>query len=126
MILADAGLRGPVQVSSTRRLICAKPFHALVTICRCRIPIIVADYHGGNACLSNRRYATTMDPTQAKIMLVLRGHDILFVNFPAGFVVLLTNNTLTISNNCSRIGLCFATTRHFVSAGAEQSGSTNA
>ena len=41
----------------------------------------------------------TMDPTQAKIMLVLPiGMTFLFINFPAGLVLYwLTNNILTIS-----------------------------
>ena len=41
---------------------------------------------------------TTMDPTQAKIMLMLPAFmTFLFINFPAGLVLYwLTNNTLTI------------------------------
>jgi YidC/Oxa1 family membrane protein insertase len=41
---------------------------------------------------------TTMDPTQAKIMLLLPAFmTFLFINFPAGLVLYwLTNNVLTI------------------------------
>ena len=71
---------------------------------------------------------TTMDPTQAKIMLVLPvGMTFLFVNFPAGLVLYwVTNNTLTISQQLLTDRFVFRNHKAFISAGAEQSGSPNA
>ena len=70
---------------------------------------------------------TTMDPTQAKIMLVLPvGMTFLFVNFPAGLVLYwVTNNTLTIAQQLITDRFLFRN-KTLVSAEAEQSGSTNA
>jgi YidC/Oxa1 family membrane protein insertase len=70
---------------------------------------------------------TTMDPTQAKIMLVLPvGMTFLFVNFPAGLVVYwLRINTLTIAQLLLTDRFVFRNHKAFISAGAEQSGSPN-
>jgi YidC/Oxa1 family membrane protein insertase len=70
---------------------------------------------------------TTMDPTQAKIMLVLPvGMTFLFVNFPAGLVLYwVTNNALTISQQLITDRFLFRN-KAFLAAGAEQSGGTNA
>jgi len=70
---------------------------------------------------------TTMDPTQAKIMLVLPiGMTFLFVNFPAGLVLYwMTNNILTITQQLVTDRFLL-TDKALVSAAAEQSGSSNA
>ncbi len=70
---------------------------------------------------------TTMDPMQAKIMLVLPvGMTFLFINFAAGLVLYwLTNNVLTISQQLITDRFLFRD-KAFLAAGAEQSGSTNA
>jgi len=70
---------------------------------------------------------TTMDPAQAKIMLVLPvGMTFLFVNFPAGLVLYwVTNNALTISQQLITDRFLFRN-KAFLAAGAEQSGDTNA
>ncbi len=70
---------------------------------------------------------TTMDPAQAKIMLVLPiGMTFLFVNFPAGLVLYwLTNNTLTITQQLVTDRFLL-TDKALLAAGAEQSGSTSA
>ena len=70
---------------------------------------------------------TTMDPTQAKIMLVLPiGMTFLFVNFPAGLVLYwMTNNILTITQQLVTDRFLL-TDKALVSAAAEQSGSTSA
>ncbi len=70
---------------------------------------------------------TTMDPTQAKIMLVLPiGMTFLFINFPAGLVLYwLTNNTLTITQQLVTDRFLL-TDKALLAAGAEQSGSTSA
>lgn len=70
---------------------------------------------------------TTMDPAQAKIMLVLPvAMTFLFINFAAGLVLYwLTNNVLTISQQLLTDRFLLRN-KAFVSAGAEQSGSTNA
>jgi YidC/Oxa1 family membrane protein insertase len=59
------------------------------------LPVIM----GASMVLQQKMTPTTMDPTQAKIMLVLPVFmTFLFVNFPAGLVLYwLTNNLLTIS-----------------------------
>ena len=69
----------------------------------------------------------TMDPTQAKIMLVLPiGMTFLFINFPAGLVLYwLTNNTLTITQQLVTDRFLL-TDKALIAAGAEQSGSTSA
>jgi YidC/Oxa1 family membrane protein insertase len=69
----------------------------------------------------------TMDPTQAKIMLILPiGMTFLFINFPAGLVLYwLTNNTLTITQQLVTDRFLL-TDKALLAAGAEQSGSTSA
>lgn len=59
------------------------------------LPIIM----GATMFIQQKITPTTMDPMQAKIMLVLPiGMTFLFINFPAGLVLYwLTNNILTIS-----------------------------
>jgi len=59
------------------------------------LPIVM----GASMVIQQKITPTTMDPTQAKIMLVLPVFmTFLFVNFPAGLVLYwLTNNILTIS-----------------------------
>jgi YidC/Oxa1 family membrane protein insertase len=59
------------------------------------LPVIM----GATMFIQQKITPTTMDPAQAKIMLVLPvGMTFLFVNFPAGLVLYwVTNNTLTIS-----------------------------
>jgi len=59
------------------------------------LPIIM----GATMFIQQKITPNTMDPTQAKIMLVLPiGMTFLFINFPAGLVLYwLTNNVLTIS-----------------------------
>ncbi|MBI3356478.1 MAG: membrane protein insertase YidC [Nitrospirae bacterium] len=58
------------------------------------LPIIM----GGTMMIQQKITPTTMDPTQAKVMLLLPAFmTFLFINFPAGLVLYwLTNNTLTI------------------------------
>jgi YidC/Oxa1 family membrane protein insertase len=58
------------------------------------LPIIM----GVTMVIQQKITPTTMDPTQAKIMLILPAFmTFLFINFPAGLVLYwLTNNTLTI------------------------------
>ena len=70
---------------------------------------------------------TTMDPAQAKMMLVLPiGLTFLFVNFPAGLVLYwLTNNVLTILQQLITDRFLL-TDKALVSAGAQESGSTSA
>ncbi|MEO8048029.1 MAG: membrane protein insertase YidC [Nitrospirota bacterium] len=69
----------------------------------------------------------TMDPTQAKIMLILPiGMTFLFINFPAGLVLYwLTNNTLTITQQLVTDRFLL-TDKALAAAGAEQSNSTSA
>src|SRR4029077_20953824 len=88
------------------------------------LPIIM----GATMFIQQKITPTTMDPTQAKIMLVLPvGMTFLFVNFPAGLVLYwLTNNTLTISQQLITDRFVFRNNKAFISAAAEQSGSTNA
>jgi YidC/Oxa1 family membrane protein insertase len=87
------------------------------------LPVIM----GATMFIQQKITPTTMDPTQAKIMLVLPvGMTFLFVNFPAGLVLYwLTNNTLTISQQLITDRFLFRD-KALVSAGAEQSGGTNA
>ena len=69
----------------------------------------------------------TMDPMQAKIMLVLPiGLTFLFINFPAGLVLYwLTNNALTITQQLVTDRF-FLHDKALVAAGTQQSGSTSA
>ncbi|NOT22408.1 MAG: membrane protein insertase YidC [Nitrospiraceae bacterium] len=69
----------------------------------------------------------TMDPTQAKIMLVLPiGMTFLFINFPAGLVLYwMTNNILTITQQLVTDRFLLHD-KALISARAEQSSGTNA
>lgn len=70
------------------------------------LPIIM----GVTMVIQQKITPTTMDPTQAKIMLMLPAFmTFLFVNFPAGLVLYwLTNNVLTISQQVITDRLIFA------------------
>ena len=59
------------------------------------LPVIM----GATMFIQQKITPTTMDPAQAKMMLILPiGMTFLFINFPAGLVLYwLTNNTLTIT-----------------------------
>ena len=87
------------------------------------LPIIM----GATMFIQQKITPTTMDPTQAKIMLVLPvGMTFLFVNFPAGLVLYwVTNNSLTIFQQLITDRFMFRN-KALVSAGAEQGGGTNA
>ena len=85
------------------------------------LPVIM----GATMVIQQKITPTTMDPTQAKIMLVLPVFmTFLFVNFPAGLVLYwLTNNVLTISQQVFTDRFLFRN-KALVPAGAEQSGGT--
>ncbi|SLM47580.1 Membrane protein insertase YidC [Nitrospira japonica] len=70
------------------------------------LPIIM----GATMVLQQKITPTTMDPTQAKIMLMLPAFmTFLFINFPAGLVLYwLTNNVLTITQQIVTDRLFFA------------------
>jgi YidC/Oxa1 family membrane protein insertase len=87
------------------------------------LPILM----GATMFIQQKITPTTMDPTQAKIMLVLPiGMTFLFVNFPAGLVLYwVTNNILTISQQLITDRFLL-TDKALASAGAEQSSSPNA
>jgi YidC/Oxa1 family membrane protein insertase len=70
------------------------------------LPIIM----GATMMLQQKITPTTMDPTQAKIMLMLPAFmTFLFINFPAGLVLYwLTNNVLTITQQIVTDRLFFA------------------
>ena len=87
------------------------------------LPIIM----GATMFIQQKITPTTMDPTQAKIMLVLPVFmTFLFVNFPAGLVLYwMTNNILTITQQLVTDRFLL-TDKALVSAAAEQSGSTSA
>ena len=70
------------------------------------LPIIM----GATMILQQKITPTTMDPTQAKIMLILPAFmTFLFINFPAGLVLYwLTNNVLTISQQLITDRVVFA------------------
>ena len=87
------------------------------------LPVIM----GATMFIQQKITPTTMDPTQAKIMLVLPvGMTFLFVNFPAGLVLYwVTNNTLTISQQLITDRFMFRN-KTLVSAEPERSGGTNA
>jgi YidC/Oxa1 family membrane protein insertase len=87
------------------------------------LPIIM----GATMFIQQKITPTTMDPTQAKIMLVLPiGMTFLFINFPAGLVLYwVTNNILTISQQLVTDRFLL-TDKALLAAGAEQSGSTSA
>ena len=87
------------------------------------LPVIM----GATMFIQQKITPTTMDPTQAKIMLVLPvGMTFLFVNFPAGLVLYwVTNNTLTISQQLITDRFMFRN-KALVTAEPERSGGTNA
>jgi len=70
------------------------------------LPVIM----GASMVLQQKITPTTMDPTQAKIMLMLPAFmTFLFINFPAGLVLYwLTNNVLTITQQIVTDRLFFA------------------
>jgi YidC/Oxa1 family membrane protein insertase len=70
------------------------------------LPIVM----GATMVLQQKITPTTMDPTQAKIMLMLPAFmTFLFINFPAGLVLYwLTNNVLTITQQIVTDRLFFA------------------
>jgi len=70
---------------------------------------------------------TTMDPTQAKMMLILPiGLTFLFINFPAGLVLYwLTNNVLTITQQLVTDRFLLHD-KALAAMGPAQSGSTSA
>ncbi len=82
------------------------------------LPVIM----GVTMVIQQKITPTTMDPTQAKIMLVLPVFmTFLFVNFPAGLVLYwLTNNVLTISQQVFTDRFLFHN-KTLISAGPEQS-----
>lgn len=86
------------------------------------LPVIM----GATMVIQQKITPTTMDPTQAKIMLVLPVFmTFLFVNFPAGLVLYwLTNNVLTISQQVFTDRFLFRN-KALVSIGPAQSGGTN-
>jgi len=87
------------------------------------LPVIM----GATMFIQQKITPTTMDPAQAKIMLVLPvAMTFLFVNFPAGLVLYwLTNNVLTISQQLITDRFMFRN-MPLISAGAEQRGGSNA
>jgi YidC/Oxa1 family membrane protein insertase len=86
------------------------------------LPVIM----GATMVIQQKITPTTMDPTQAKIMLVLPVFmTFLFVNFPAGLVLYwLTNNILTISQQVFTDRFLFRN-KALVSTGIEQVSGTN-
>jgi YidC/Oxa1 family membrane protein insertase len=87
------------------------------------LPVIM----GATMFVQQKITPTTMDPTQAKIMLVLPVFmTFLFINFPAGLVLYwLTNNVLTISQQVFTDRFLFRK-KALVLAGPDQSGGTKA
>jgi YidC/Oxa1 family membrane protein insertase len=87
------------------------------------LPIIM----GATMFIQQKITPNTMDPTQAKIMLILPiGMTFLFINFPAGLVLYwMTNNILTITQQLVTDRFLLHD-KALISARAEQSGSTNA
>jgi YidC/Oxa1 family membrane protein insertase len=83
------------------------------------LPIIM----GVTMVIQQKITPTTMDPTQAKVMLLLPVFmTFLFINFPAGLVLYwLTNNTLTIAQQLVTDRFIFRN-RSLVSALAEEGG----
>jgi YidC/Oxa1 family membrane protein insertase len=82
---------------------------------------------GATMFIQQKITPTTMDPAQAKIMLVLPvAMTFLFVNFPAGLVLYwVTNNILTISQQVLTDRF-FLHDKALIAAGAQQSSSPNA
>jgi len=87
------------------------------------LPIIM----GATMFIQQKITPNTMDPTQAKIMLILPiGMTFLFINFPAGLVLYwMTNNILTITQQLVTDRFLLHD-KALIAAGAEQSRSTNA
>jgi YidC/Oxa1 family membrane protein insertase len=87
------------------------------------LPILM----GATMFIQQKITPTTMDPTQAKIMLVLPiGLTFLFINFPAGLVLYwVTNNILTISQQVLTDRF-FLHDKALIAAGAQRSSSPNA
>lgn len=83
------------------------------------MPIIM----GVTMVIQQKITPTTMDPTQAKIMLMLPAFmTFLFINFPAGLVLYwLTNNVLTISQQIVTDRVIFANKPVLHEAGDSQS-----
>jgi len=87
------------------------------------LPILM----GATMFIQQKITPNTMDPTQAKIMLILPiGMTFLFINFPAGLVLYwMTNNILTITQQLVTDRFLM-NDKALIAAGAEQSRSTNA
>ena len=87
------------------------------------LPILM----GATMFIQQKITPNTMDPTQAKIMLILPiGMTFLFINFPAGLVLYwMTNNILTITQQLVTDRFLIHD-KALIAAGAEQSRSTNA
>ncbi len=82
---------------------------------------------GATMFIQQKITPTTMDPAQAKIMLILPiGMTFLFINFPAGLVLYwLTNNVLTITQQLVTDRFLLHD-KALASMGTAQSGSTSA
>lgn len=88
------------------------PFMAWITDLSVQDPYYVLPIIMGVTMVVQQKITpTTMDPTQAKIMLMLPAFmTFLFINFPAGLVLYwLTNNVLTISQQLITDRVIFAT-----------------
>jgi YidC/Oxa1 family membrane protein insertase len=85
------------------------------------LPIVM----GVTMMIQQKITPTTMDPTQAKIMLLLPAFmTFLFINFPAGLVLYwLTNNTLTIAQQIVTDRFIFQN-RPLLSTTEEETGKT--
>ena len=87
------------------------PFIAWITDLSVQDPFYVLPIIMGVTMVVQQKITpTTMDPTQAKIMLMLPAFmTFLFINFPAGLVLYwLTNNVLTISQQLITDRVIFA------------------
>ncbi|MFO0705333.1 MAG: membrane protein insertase YidC [Nitrospira sp.] len=87
------------------------PFMAWITDLSVQDPYYVLPLiMGATMIIQQKITPTTMDPTQAKIMLILPAFmTFLFINFPAGLVLYwLTNNVLTISQQVITDRVIFA------------------
>jgi len=87
------------------------PFIAWITDLSVQDPYYVLPIIMGVTMVVQQKITpTTMDPTQAKIMLMLPAFmTFLFINFPAGLVLYwLTNNVLTISQQLITERVIFA------------------
>jgi YidC/Oxa1 family membrane protein insertase len=87
------------------------PFMGWITDLSVQDPYYVLPiFMGATMILQQKITPTTMDPTQAKIMLILPAFmTFLFINFPAGLVLYwLTNNVLTISQQLITDRVVFA------------------